>query len=195
MQPKFRFILERLDPAKAIRISPHRIKYPAEIDIHFPSSLLEKMRKQEAHFKKGQRIFVGKMELVPEFLCRRFCKKLGFKFIPFTGQGAAFGADTSGKDIQKMQGPGYSPATQIATACTAPVVGSKLLAGRTNLTRDIDDHLCPHATFLMRIFGCELRIGFLQFDDIIFEGNRCTWELMFQVFLPVDPGLHVLAIV
>ena len=52
------------------------------------------MWEQVAQFIMGERIFLGEMKLVPEFLCGRFAAEGGMKFIPGVRQGSSGGADS-----------------------------------------------------------------------------------------------------
>jgi coenzyme F420-reducing hydrogenase delta subunit len=65
------------------------------------------VRQQEAHFKKGQWIFIREMQFVPKLLSRWHIEKLRLEFIPAVGGSSAFGSHASCQYIQEVEGAGY----------------------------------------------------------------------------------------
>ena len=60
-----RLVLEYFHPRETIRIGPHRVVNPREIDGQLSASLFEEMGKQEGHLVEGQRELLRPTQLIP----------------------------------------------------------------------------------------------------------------------------------
>ena len=190
VQPHLAFIGKGFYPAKAIGVSPYRVKHPGKVHIHLTTPFFQEVRQQEAHFEESQRILVGEVQFVPEFLGGRVVEEGGLELVPAIGRGATYRAYAAGKHIQKVQRPRYGPAAQVATAGTAPVVGGKTAAGFAYFNSHFTDHGSFYTALLLGKLRGIIGIFFQQLGLEIIKGNLGAGVLLAQVFIPVYPGLH-----
>ena len=127
------------------------------------------MWEQVTQFIMGERIFLGEMKFVPEFLCGRFAAEGRMKFIPGVRQGSSGGADASGQHIQELETACHLPTSEVTTAGTTPVHAGKTASGPTDPACDFDDRLCRNSTFFFGEFRSEFLVMLDQFFNCGFK--------------------------
>ena len=149
----FAFVGQHFDPAHAVGIGPHRVVDAGEIHRQLAAAFFEKVRQQETHFEKRQRIFRRDQQLVPNFCRRRHQRRRRNEFIRGVGRGAAGRADGADQDDEKLQRARHLPAAQVSRRRVAPDMRRKSRAGLGDFMRHFDNHFRIDAGF----FGGEFR--------------------------------------
>src|SRR5580692_10716145 len=85
----FALVGQGLDPAKPIRIRPHRVVDARKIKREFPAPFFQKMRQQKTHFEKRQGKLACPHQLVPCVRWRRHHGRCWDVLVPCTGGSSA----------------------------------------------------------------------------------------------------------
>ena len=192
---EFIFVAQRFNPAEAVRVGPNRIEHPREVHVHLAAVFLQHVRQQEAHLEEGQRIFVGKMQLVPELLGRRLIKEFGVEFVPGVGRSATRRTHATGQYVEKMEGTRDSPATEVTGRSAAPVMRCKARTGLADQPRYFNDHIRFHTTLLLGKLRGILNVLLPHGLDEVLKGFFPARMPGLQVFVPVDPVLQIVTVI
>src|ERR1700694_4916055 len=103
-----------------------------------PASVLEQMRKQEAHLVMRERVLARPQRFVPDLLRRGLRERGGDELVPHVGRHAAFGAYASGESVQKVESACYLPSAEIARSRATPDVRSESRTCASDLARNLD---------------------------------------------------------
>ncbi len=122
---------ERLDPAEAVRVGPHRVVDPGEVDVELAAPLEQEVRQEERHLVHRQRKLERPVELVPLVgVLLRQVDRPRHELVPGVGIGAALGGDGAEQGVEQKERPRHLPAALVAGGGAPPGVGREARAGR-----------------------------------------------------------------
>ena len=93
-------VLQHLDPGESVRVGPHRVEYPGEVDVHRAPPVLDQVRQYVAHLVVREGVLGREVQLVPAVRVRGHVEQLGLELGPGVWRSPPLGSNAARQDVQ-----------------------------------------------------------------------------------------------
>ena len=194
VQTHLLLVRERLDPAEAVRVRPHRVVDAGEVHVELPAPLLQEVGEKEGDLVHRERVLVRPGEFVPVFRVAGHPDRLGNELVPSARIGAAGRGDGTGEGVEEEEGARHLPPPLVAGGGAAPVVRGEPRAGPRHDLGHLAQLGRVHAGFRRRPLEGAVRVQLPERGLERRERARQLGLLGREILLPVEPAAHEVAV-